>query len=1227
MKLRLGANRRLPKTIRRGRYARVEALEPRCMLAAPTLGPLPTDVTVAAGAPLHVALDGYDSDGDSLTYSVSSTNPVLTGSIPSQDNPNGNRSMRISVDGYGEMEFELFEGRVPGATSRMIELAQTGWYADRIFHRILSGFMIQGGSRDGFGFNGSGVTFDDEFHPTLQHTSGGLLSMAKGGDDTNDSQFFITAATTRWLDFNHSIFGMLTAGDSVRQAIEAIPVDANGRPLNQAEIPVIDSVAIFQDTQNGVMMLSAPEGTTAEADVTVTVSDGQGGIAQQTIHVTILPDHLVDANHNALPYLGPIDSVWTSIDTPKSFNLDALDIEGDPVFYSAQVDSGAAYMDVSVSEAGQVTVTPKNGVFGIFDVTLRTGPSTASVGIQLNGRYDETRHDAQTINVFVRPPAPTLQLQPVSDTGDQDGITAINNTGGLQLRFMVSGVDPQATAELMIDGVPQETTELGRTPLGDGSGNDAVEVTLSTPLADEVYSITALQTFDLAEPLGQIAFDGEPSDPITVTVDTQPPVIVSQPVLEAFVGEEYMYQVSADDGPNNVLEYGLEGSKPDAMTIDPDTGTVSWTPQPSDPVSYQLVVVATDGAGNQGWREFELVVTNVAPMVSITGAPVTGPEGTEISLSAQVTDPDSDNFTYSWAVTKDGSPYATGSASGFTFTPDDGDADYVASLTVTDDDSAMGEAVPVTIPVTNLAPTIILGGSDTVAEGADYTLTLGAVTDPGIDTVTQWIVHWGDGLSDTYAGGGDPTHVYQNEGSDTVTVDLVDEDGTHTGAGSLDLTVTPAPPEVTDLGPIEFRLLEHSSLADGNLHFQIETTHEGFFTLQVDVPKPSKSARLKFYDVDPVENPGLAPLAETHLDNDGNQRIDWPVTAGETYYVEAYGDNADFHIRMANLLRHDASNSTVTVHGTDSNDTFEFDAAASRDVTINGVRYDFDDAQAESLTFNGGDGYDLVILDDSSGDDTLTAEAKHAVFSNSDQTPGFTVTVEGFEELQAYARSGGHDTAYLHDSDANDKFKSEPAENYAKMYGGRMYNRVKFYDVVEAFSSGEKDLARLFDTAGNDTFEGQQDVSWLRTDVFDVGVHNFRQVIAYALDGNDEATLKDSALMDEVYLKGHKSEIVDLETKGEIYKITARGFDFVHADGSQGAEYDRVKMWETPRDNHLEAAGNWAKLWAQKTELEMLYDVLAFEFVKVRASTGGNDTANVAEPLDFDLLFEDGWAG
>ena len=620
-------------------------------------------------------------------------------------------------------------------------------------------------------------------------------------------------------------------------------------------------------------------------------------------------------------------------------------------------------------------------------------------------------------------------------------------------------------------------------------------------------------------------------------------------------------------------------------------------------------------------------INNVAPTVNApTDAAVN--EGSPFTGSGRFADPGAETWTASVDY-RDGSGVQP-----LTLNPDktfdlshtyaDNGA-YTVIVTVADDDAGIGSDT-LLVTVNNVAPTILLTAADTVGEGADYTLTLGTITDPGEDTVTQWTVNWGDGLSDTYGSGGDRTHLYEGNGTYTVAVDLADEDGTHAGAGSLDLTVNPAEPEVTDLGPIDFPLLEHLSLADGSLYYRVETVHDGVFTLQVDAATPPESARLKLYGADPVETIGLTPLAESAPDEDGNQRIDWAVASGETYYVEVHGDGTDFDVRFANLLHHDASNGILTVHGTDGDDTFEFNAGSSRDVTVNGVRYHFDDAQVKSVTFDGGDGDDTVILDDSVGDDTLTAGATHAVFTNSDQTPGFTVTVDGFEELQAYARSGGTDKAFLHDSDAKDKFKSEPAENYAKMYGGRMYNRVKFYDVVEAFSSGEKDLARLFGTEGNDVFVGRQDVSWLRTDVFDVGVHNFRQVIAYGNEGgNDEATLKDSALKDEVHLKGHKSEIFDQQTNGEIYKITARRFDTVHADGSEGAGDDKVKIWETARKNHVAAADNWARVYAKNTQMEMIYYVLAFEFVKVRASTGGTDTANVTEPLSFDLVFEDGW--
>src|SRR5207247_209215 len=94
-------------------------------------------------------------------------------------------------------------------------------------------------------------------------------------------------------------------------------------------------------------------------------------------------------------------------------------------------------------------------------------------------------------------------------------------------------------------------------------------------------------------------------------------------------------------------------------------------------------------------------------------------------------------------------------------------------------DSYVADADRVDVHVENVAPTIAISGAANVDEGSLYTLTLGAVTDPGQDTVSSWIVHWGDGSSDTYGSNGDKTHAYADGPSDhDVTVDLIDEDGT-----------------------------------------------------------------------------------------------------------------------------------------------------------------------------------------------------------------------------------------------------------------------------------------------------------------------------------------------------------------------------------------------------------------------------------------------------------------
>ena len=208
-----------------------------------------SDQTLLAGSPLHVPLNGLDPSGGQLTFSVESSDPLVSAEVLS-----GNRSLRMQVDDFGVMTFELFESRAPRVTSRIIELVESGVYTDTIFHRVIDDFVLQGGDPTGTGAGDPTLgAFDDQFHVDLQHNSTGLLSMAKTTDDTNSSQFFITEGPSRHLDFNHSIFGVLTEGEFVREAISEVLTDGFDRPLTNV---VLHEVDVFDDTENGVLVLS-----------------------------------------------------------------------------------------------------------------------------------------------------------------------------------------------------------------------------------------------------------------------------------------------------------------------------------------------------------------------------------------------------------------------------------------------------------------------------------------------------------------------------------------------------------------------------------------------------------------------------------------------------------------------------------------------------------------------------------------------------------------------------------------------------------------------------------------------------------------------------------------------------------------------------------------------------------------------------------------------------------
>ncbi len=127
----------------------------------------------------------------------------------------------------GEIVVKLLADKAPQTVNNFVFLANNGFYNNTIFHRVIANFMVQGGDPTGTGMGGPGYRFADEFDRSLKHDKPGVLSMANAGPGTNGSQFFITHVPTPWLDGKHTIFGTVTKGMDV---VNAIPPRDPQRP-------------------------------------------------------------------------------------------------------------------------------------------------------------------------------------------------------------------------------------------------------------------------------------------------------------------------------------------------------------------------------------------------------------------------------------------------------------------------------------------------------------------------------------------------------------------------------------------------------------------------------------------------------------------------------------------------------------------------------------------------------------------------------------------------------------------------------------------------------------------------------------------------------------------------------------------------------------------------------------------------------------------------------------
>ena len=201
-------------------------------------------LTLTAG--VLIAACGSDDESAPTAAAAPPTAQPTAGSSgalgpPAGDLDTSKRYIATFKTERGDFKVELFDDNAPKTVENFVNLAQSGYYDGTTFHRVIDGFMAQGGDPTGTGSGGPGYRFADEFHPSLRHDSAGILSMANSGRNTNGSQFFITFSPTPHLNDVHSVFGKVIEGmDIVNSLTIRDPASATspGDKINTIEIDI-----------------------------------------------------------------------------------------------------------------------------------------------------------------------------------------------------------------------------------------------------------------------------------------------------------------------------------------------------------------------------------------------------------------------------------------------------------------------------------------------------------------------------------------------------------------------------------------------------------------------------------------------------------------------------------------------------------------------------------------------------------------------------------------------------------------------------------------------------------------------------------------------------------------------------------------------------------------------------------------------------------------------------
>ena len=341
--------------------------------AAPVIDLIPS-ASIPAGKSLTIPITATSSNGRPLAYTVTSSTNRITVEVHT-NNPFWKMSVVqlaasnapgafqtpfrggiATVTNIGDMTLMLFKDRAPRSVDVFMGLSCAGFYnSNTIFHRVIPGFMIQGGDPTTNGLSGPIFRYDDEFHPRAIFSGSGQLALANSGKDTDGSQFFITLGPQRFLDFGYTLFGQLLRGFNVVTNVINTPRNSTNSTDRPYADVIITRASLVTNMTDMVITLTGTNLAGVSGAIQVIADDGLvGGRATNSFTASTVVD---GSNSQAFLKTPAITNLFLTAGIRYTNYIQPLDLEGDAVSYYAE------YSDlVTFNNATNGNIHPDGGL-------------------------------------------------------------------------------------------------------------------------------------------------------------------------------------------------------------------------------------------------------------------------------------------------------------------------------------------------------------------------------------------------------------------------------------------------------------------------------------------------------------------------------------------------------------------------------------------------------------------------------------------------------------------------------------------------------------------------------------------------------------------------------------------------------------------------------------------------------------------------------------------------